>query len=290
MGKKELFLEFCKVYSRNKAALFGLGIIVVLFLVAILADFIAPFQPIEQNISVRLMPPAWSEKGSLTYLLGTDDFGRDLFSRIVYGSRISLAIGAISVGFSLMIGIPLGVFAAYFGGIVDNILMRVIDIMMAIPSLLMAIVIVTILGPSLQNAMIAIAIVYIPSIARLIRGSVLAEKNKEYVIASRVNGSSSLRLIFIVILPNCLGPIIVQSTMNFAVAVVEAAGLSFLGLGAQPPKPEWGAMLVDSFEYLLKAPWMIGFPGLAIFLTVFGFNLIGDGLMDAMDPKSKEKG
>lgn len=256
---------------------------------ALFAPFIATHMPIEQELSNRLLPPMWEDGGVSAHLLGTDDFGRDLFSRIVYGARISIMIGAISVSISLAFGLIMGVFAGYFGGKTDTIIMRLVDIMLSIPAILLAIVIVAILGPSLMNAMIAIGIVGVPTYARIVRASVMSEKNKEYVIASRVNGSKNMRLMFQVILPNCTTPIIVQATMGFASAVLEAAGLSFLGLGAQPPTPEWGAMLADSLQYITTAPWMIFYPGLAIFLTVLGFNLIGDGLMDVLDPKLKEK-
>ncbi len=198
-------------------------------------------------------------------------------------------VGTISVSISLFFGLLMGVFAGYYGKWVDAVIMRLVDMMLSVPAILLAIVIVSILGPSLYNAMIAIGIVGIPTYARIVRGSVLAEKEKEYVIASRVNGSSNLRLMFKVILPNCTTPIIVQATMGFASAVLEAAGLSFLGLGAQPPTPEWGAMLADSLQFITTAPWMIFYPGLAIFLTVLGFNLMGDGLMDVLDPKLKAK-
>ena len=283
------FLEFFKQFKKNRSAMVGLFIAIILVTFAIFAPLIAPFAPDAQDLTNRLIPPSWGDGGSIAHLLGTDDFGRDLFSRIVYGARISIMVGTISVGISLFFGLVMGVFAGYYGGKVDLVIMRIVDIMLSVPAILLAIVIVAILGPSLYNAMIAIGIVGVPTYARIVRASVLAEKNKEYVIASRVNGSSNGRLMFSVILPNCTTPIIVQATMGFASAVLEAAGLSFLGLGAQPPTPEWGAMLADSLQYITTASWMILYPGIAIFLTVLGFNLIGDGLMDVLDPKLKEK-
>jgi ABC-type dipeptide/oligopeptide/nickel transport system permease subunit len=289
MGTFTMILEFIKQFKKNKSAVFGFFIILVLVIFAIFAPLIAPHGPIDQDLAKRLIPPLWDKGGHISHILGTDDFGRDLFSRIVYGARISIMIGAISVGISLFFGLIMGIFSGYFGKMVDTIIMRIVDIMLSIPAILLAIVIVSILGPSLFNAMIAIGIVGIPTYARIVRASVLGEREKEYVIASRVNGSSNLRLMFKVILPNCTTPIIVQATMGFASAVLEAAGLSFLGLGAQPPTPEWGAMLADSLQYITTASWMIFYPGLAIFFTVLGFNLVGDGLMDVLDPKLKEK-
>ncbi|DAB31937.1 MAG TPA: diguanylate cyclase [Sulfurospirillum sp. UBA11407] len=289
MKNENRFLEFVKQFKKNRSAVLGFFIVAILVIFAVFAPFIATHMPIEQELSNRLLPPMWEEGGVSAHILGTDDFGRDLFSRIVYGARISIMIGAISVSISLAFGLIMGVFAGYFGGKIDIIIMRIVDIMLSIPAILLAIVIVAILGPSLMNAMIAIGIVGVPTYARIVRASVMSEKNKEYVIASRVNGSNDVRLMFKVILPNCTTPIIVQATMGFASAVLEAAGLSFLGLGAQPPTPEWGAMLADSLQYITTAPWMIFYPGLAIFLTVLGFNLIGDGLMDVLDPKLKEK-
>lgn len=289
MQRENRFLEFIHHFKKNKSAVLGFFIALFLVICALFSPLIAPELPNIQDLSARLIPPFWYEGGSFKHLLGTDDFGRDLFSRIVYGARISILVGTISVSISLFFGLIMGVFAGYYGKLVDALIMRVVDIMLSIPAILLAIVIVSILGPSLYNAMIAIGIVGIPTYARIVRGSVLAEKEKEYVIASRVNGSSNLRLMFKVILPNCTTPIIVQATMGFASAVLEAAGLSFLGLGAQPPTPEWGAMLADSLQFITTAPWMIFYPGLAIFLTVLGFNLMGDGLMDVLDPKLKAK-
>jgi ABC-type dipeptide/oligopeptide/nickel transport system permease subunit len=289
MVEENKILEFYKQFKKNKSALIGLYVVLMLISLAVFAPFLAPFDPLIQNLDDRLIPPAWNIGGSLTHLLGTDDFGRDMLSRIIYGARISLMIGLISVSISLVFGTLMGALAGYFGGLVDTLIMRIVDIMLSIPAILLAIVIVSILGPDLFNAMIAIGIVGIPTFARIVRGSVLAEKEKEYVIASRINGSSNVRLITKVILPNCLTPLIVQSTMGFAGAVLEAAGLSFLGLGAQPPSPEWGAMLGDSLQFITTASWMILYPGIAIFLTVMSFNLVGDGLMDALDPKMKDK-
>ncbi|MGB2551964.1 ABC transporter permease [Campylobacter sp. MOP51] len=281
--------QLIKQFTKNYFAMFGLFIVLVLVVCAIFAPLIAPFDPNEQNLAMRLLPPIYENGANSAYILGTDDFGRDLLSRIIYGARVSIMIGFISVVISLAIGLLLGILAGYYGGLIDLIIMRIVDIMLAIPAILLAIVIVAILGPSLYNAMIAIGIVGIPTYARIIRASVLGEKEKEYVIASRINGSSDLRLMLLVILPNCLSPIIVQATMGFASAVLEAAGLSFLGLGAQPPLAEWGAMLSNSLQYITTAPWMILYPGLAIFLTVLGFNLIGDALTDALDPKLRSR-
>jgi len=289
MNAENQFLEFIKHFKKNKSAVLGFFIALMLVAFALFSPLIATHLPNVQDLSARLIPPFWNEGGSMSHLLGTDDFGRDLFSRIVYGARISIMVGTISVSISLFFGLLMGVFAGYYGKWVDAIIMRLVDMMLSVPAILLAIVIVSILGPSLYNAMIAIGIVGIPTYARIVRGSVLAEKEKEYVIASRVNGSNNLRLMFKVILPNCTTPIIVQATMGFASAVLEAAGLSFLGLGAQPPTPEWGAMLADSLQFITTAPWMIFYPGLAIFLTVLGFNLMGDGLMDVLDPKLKAK-
>lgn len=289
MTNENKVLEFYKQFRKNKSALIGLYIVAILILCALLAPVLAPYDPLIQNLENRLIPPFWAEGGSFAHILGTDDFGRDLLSRIIYGARISLMIGVVSVGISLFFGLIMGACAGYFGGKVDIIIMRIVDIMLSIPAILLAIVIVSILGPDLMNAMIAIGIVGVPTFARIVRASVLAEKEKEYVVASRINGSGNFRLISKVILPNCTTPIIVQATMGFASAVLEAAGLSFLGLGAQPPTPEWGAMLADSLQFITTASWMIVFPGIAIFLTVMGFNLVGDGLMDVLDPKMKDR-
>lgn len=281
--------QIIKQFKKNYFALFGLFIILVLIFCAMAAPLIAPYDPNIQDLNMRLIPPSFSEGGLKEHFLGTDDFGRDLFSRLIYGARISILIGFISVGISLIFGLILGLISGYYGGLVDLIVMRIVDIMLSIPAILLAIVIVAILGPSLFNAMIAIGIVGIPTYARIIRASVMSEKEKEYVVASRLNGSSDFRLMLVIILPNCLSPIIVQSTMGFASAVLEAAGLSFLGLGAQPPLAEWGSMLSNSLEFITTAYWMILYPGLAIFLTVLGFNLIGDTLTDALDPKLRSR-
>ncbi len=284
---KKSILEFYNQYKKNRSALIGAWIVLALIFFAIFAPLLTSYDPLIQDINNRLIPPAWEAKGSFVHLLGTDDFGRDMYSRIIHGARISLTIGIVSVGISLFFGVIMGLVAGYFGGKVDIIIMRLVDMMLSIPAILLAIVIVSILGPDLFNAMIAIGVVGIPTFARIIRSSVLGEKEKEYVTASRINGSSNIRLMSKVILPNCTTPIIVQATMGFASAVLEAAGLSFLGLGAQAPTPEWGAMLSDSLQFITTAPWMIVYPGIAIFLTVMGFNLVGDGLMDVLDPKLK---
>jgi dipeptide transport system permease protein len=271
----------------NRGAMLGLIIIVILILAAIFAGFVAPHPYAEQYRDHFLQPPAWAEGGSWTFPLGTDDVGRCILSRIIYGARLSLLIGVIVVTLSLALGIAFGMLAGFFRGVTDIGLMRFMDIILSMPSLLLSIVIVAILGPSLTNAMIAVAITYVPHYARLTRAAVLTELGKEYVTASRVAGAGTLRLMLATVLPNCVAPLIVQATLSFSTAILDAAALGFLGLGARAPTPEWGTMLADALKFLERAPWVVTFPGLAILITVLAFNLMGDGLRDALDPKLK---
>lgn len=271
----------------NRGAMAGLAILVILVFLAVFADVVAPHSPIEQYRDYLLQPPAWAVGGSWSFPLGTDDVGRDVFSRIIYGARLSLIIGTIVVTLSLALGIAFGLFAGFYRGPVDISIMRFMDIVLAMPSLLLSIVIVAILGPSLVNAMIAVAITYVPHYARLTRAAVITELSKEYVTASRVAGASTARLMLNTVLPNCMAPLIIQATLSFSTAILDAAALGFLGLGAQAPTPEWGTMLADSLKFLQRAPWVVTFPGLAILITVLAINLMGDGLRDALDPKLK---
>lgn len=286
-GRFAGFREFWYAFSRNKGAVIGLFVFIALVLVALFAPLLAPFSPEIQDKASFLKPPAWTEGGDPRYLLGTDPVGRDMLSRLIYGSRFSLLIGVVVVVLSLTVGITLGLLAGYFRGWVDTVIMRVMDLILAFPSLLLALVMVTILGPGLFNAMLAIALVLQPHFARLTRAAVMAEKNREYVTAARLAGAGHGRLMLRTILPNCLGPLIVQATLSFSAAILEAAALGFLGLGAQPPTPEWGTMLANAREFIQRAPWVVTFPGLAILITVLAINLIGDGLRDALDPKLK---
>ena len=279
--------EFWYYFSQNRGAVLGLIIFILLVIVALFAPLIAPHAPDAQDRNAFLAPPVWDENGSWTYILGTDPVGRDILSRLIYGAQYSLLIGAIVVSLSVVGGITLGLVAGYFRGWVDVVISRIMDIILAFPSLLLALVMVTILGPSLFNAMLAIALVLQPHFARLVRAAVMAEKNREYVTAARVSGAGHIRQMFITILPNCLAPLIVQATLSFSNAILEAAALGFLGLGAQPPTPEWGTMLANAREFILRAPWVVTFPGLAILITVLAINLMGDGLRDALDPKLK---
>jgi dipeptide transport system permease protein len=271
----------------NRGAMLGLIIIVILVLAAVFADFVAPHPPAEQYRDHFLEPPVWQAGGSWVFPLGTDDVGRCILSRIIYGARLSLFIGSIVVTLSLALGIAFGMLAGFFRGLTDIGLMRFMDIILSMPSLLLSIVIVAILGPGLVNAMIAVAITYVPHYARLTRAAVLGELNKEYVTASRVAGAGTFRLMLVTILPNCLAPLIVQATLSFSTAILDAAALGFLGLGAQAPTPEWGTMLADSLQFVQRAWWVVTFPGLAILVTVLAFNLLGDGLRDALDPRLK---
>ena len=277
--------EFWHYFSANRGAVVGLVVFVLLVLVAIFAPFIAPHAPDEQFRSAFLAPPAWRAGGSAEFMLGTDPVGRDMLSRLIYGARYSLLIGAVVVTLSLFGGITLGLLAGYFRGWVDVAIMRVMDLILSFPSLLLALVMVTILGPGLFNAMLAIALVLQPHFSRLTRAAVISERGKDYVTATRLIGASSFRLMLVTILPNCLAPLIVQATLSFSNAILEAAALGFLGLGAQPPTPEWGTMLATAREFIQRAPWVVTFPGLAILITVLAINLIGDGLRDAFDPK-----
>ncbi len=285
---KGLIAEFWSNFSHNKGAVVGLAYIILIFTVSLLADFVAPYDPIAQARDALLMPPAWLEGGSWSYILGTDDVGRDILSRLIYGARLSLFIGLFIVCLSFLLGVTLGLISGYFGGMVDTLIMRLVDIILAIPSLLLTIAIVAILGPSLENAAVAITVVSIPSYVRLTRASVMNELNRDYVTASRVAGAGPIRLMIITILPNCLAPLIVQTTLGISNAILEMAALGFLGIGAQPPTPEWGAMLAEALQFVQRAWWVVTFPGLAILLTVLAFNLMGDGLRDALDPKLKQ--
>ncbi|UCH72598.1 MAG: ABC transporter permease subunit [Rhodospirillales bacterium] len=279
--------EFWEYFSENKGAVVGLAVIVLIALLALSADLVAPHPPNEQYRDALLRPPFWQDGGSLLYPLGTDAVGRDMLSRIIHGARYSLMIGAIVVTLSLAAGVWLGLIAAFFRGSIESVIMRAMDVMLALPSLLLAIVVVAILGPSLVNAMLAIAIVYLPHFVRLTRASAISELSRDYVTASRVAGAGLLRLMLITVLPNCMAPLVVQGTLAFSSAILDAAALGFLGLGAQPPTPEWGTLLAEAREFVLRAWWVVTFPGLAILITVLAFNLMGDGLRDALDPKLK---
>ena len=278
--------EFWFYFSRNRGAVIGLVVFVLTVLIAVLAPWIAPHPPELQYKDAFLKPPSWLG-GDPRFLLGTDAIGRDILSRLIHGARYSLVIGAVVVVLSLVGGIALGVLAGYFRGWVDVVIMRVMDIILAFPSLLLALVLVAILGPGLENAMLAIAVVLQPHFARLVRGAVMAEKNREYVTSARLAGAGHIYLMARTILPNCLAPLIVQATLSFSNAILEAAALGFLGLGAQPPTPEWGTMLATAREFITRAPWVVTAPGLCILVTVLAINLIGDGLRDALDPKLK---
>lgn len=271
-------------FRRNRTAMAGVVVVSLLVLAAAAAPVIAPADPLESQLERSLIPP-----GSEGFLLGSDELGRDLFSRILYGARVSLSLGVISVGIGLLLGLPLPALAAYRGGWADTLVMRLVDVLLSFPAILLAIVVVSVLGPSLQNAMIAVGIAQGPIYARLVRGVILSLREREFVEAARTIGVSDGRIVFRHILPNCLSPIIVQSTLLIASAILSASSLSFLGLGAQPPIPEWGALLSKGRLYLRTAPYLATFPGLAIVLTVLGFNLFGDGLREALDPRMHER-
>lgn len=282
--KRSMALEIWRRLRKNKMAMLGLVILVMLALTAIFADVIADYDTkvIAQDIKNRLQGP------SMEHWCGTDEFGRDIFARLVHGSRVSLVVGLISVSISLLMGGALGAIAGYYGGRVDNVIMRIMDIFLAVPSILLAMTIVAALGTSLINVMLAIGVSGIPGYARIVRASVMSIKDQEFVEASRAIGAKSPTTIFREILPNCLAPIIVQATLSVAGAILSTASLSFIGLGVQPPSPEWGAMLSGGRNYLRDALHLTLFPGLAIVITILALNLLGDGLHDALDPRLKQ--
>jgi len=268
--------------ARNRLAMLGLAIIVLFVALAVLAPWIAPHDPLRSSFGKRLQGP------SSEHWLGNDELGRDMLSRLLYGARISLRIGLISVAIGIAVGVPLGAVSAYYGGWVDLVVQRVIDVMLAFPGILLAIVLVSALGVGLENVMIAVGVVSIPVYTRLVRGSAMAVKRKEFVEAARAAGASDVVIIAKHILPNCVAPVIVQSTLQVGSSILWAAGLGFLGLGAQPPEPEWGTILSRGRQYLLVAPHITTATGVAIMLVVLGFNLLGDGLRDALDPRLRD--
>jgi dipeptide transport system permease protein len=286
-GAGARFGEFWASFSVNKGAVVGLVFFILLVICAVFAGVIAPHPPNAQYRDALLLPPMWEAGGRATFPLGTDPVGRDMLSRLLYGARYSLFIGTVVVIGAASVGILLGLIAGFARGWIETIIMRVMDVILAFPSLLLALVMVAVLGPGLFNAMVAIALVLQPHFVRLTRAAVMTEMSKDYVVAARVAGVRGFRLMFVTVLPNCLAPLIVQATLSFCTAILDAAALGFLGMGAQPPTPEWGTMLAEAREFILRAWWVVTFPGLAILLTTLAINLVGDGLRDALDPKLK---
>jgi ABC-type dipeptide/oligopeptide/nickel transport system permease subunit len=280
--------DFWFQFKQNKGALAGASFVTFVALVAMLAPWIAPHDPIQIFDTALRVPPFWSDSHQFNFLLGTDDVGRDLLSRIIYGARVSMSIGFFVVIFNMTIGLVLGLVAGSFGGLVDAVIMRLMDIILALPSILLAIVVVAVLGPNLINTVLAVGIVTLPNVVRVVRASVLTEKQKNYVIASRSFGAGWFRIYVINVLPNCMAPLLVQASFGFSDGILNAAALGFLGLGAQPPTPEWGTMLSDSRAYIESAPYLVTIPGLCILAVVVAFNILGDGLRDALDPKGKK--
>lgn len=277
------YFELWDAFRENRGAVVGLLVIALFVLVACLAPWLAPHDPGKVFGEALRLPP-----GNSTFPLGTDDIGRDLLSRLIHGCRVSLGIGLLVVSLSLVVGTVLGLLAGYFGGAIDTMISRGVDILMAVPSILLAIVVVSVLGPSLVNAILAVSVVAVPHFIRLVRAAVLAEKVKPYVTASRCFGASHTRQMLANILPNCIAPLIVQATLGFSDGILNAAALGFLGLGAQPPTAEWGTMLADSRPFIESSPWLVTLPGLCILFVVLGFNLLGDGLRDALDPRLRK--
>lgn len=275
---KRMWHSFCK----RKVAVLGLVIVLVYILVAIFAPLLAPYDPVKQDLAHMLQTP------DARHLLGTDEMGRDILSRIIYGARISMKVGFYAVGVAFIIGIPLGIFAGYYGGKVDLLIMRAMDVLLAFPGILLSIVFVSVLGPNLDNAILSVGIYTVPNFARMARGETLSLRGSEFIEAARAMGSGDIRIVFSHILINIVSPMIVMGTLSFGTAIITTAGMGFLGIGAQPPTPEWGAMLSSGRQYLLVAPHVTTYTGLAILFLVLGLNLLGDGLRDVLDPKMKD--
>ncbi len=280
--------EFRRAFAENRGALVAFVVFALIASGAMLAPLLAPHDPVQQFRELLLTPPMWQAGGLASFPLGTDELGRCLLSRLLFGARISLMIGLASVLLALLPGVLLGLLAAFHPRWLSPLIMRLIDILLALPGLLLAIGVITVLGPGLVNTVIAIAIGALPGYVRLARAAALAERSKDYVTASRVAGAGTLRLMFDTVLPNCLAPLIVNATLSFSSAVLETAALGFLGLGVQPPLPEWGSMLSAARDYIERAPWVVTMPGLTILVTVLAINLMGDGLRDALDPKLRQ--
>lgn len=280
--KKNPFLEFWKRLRKNKLAIVGLAILVILTFVSVFAPYIAPYDPDEGDVLRTFAKP------DKDHWLGTDEVGRDVFSRIIHGSRISLKVGFLAVGISMVMGIIFGCVSGYYGGIVDAVIMRIMDMIMAFPSILLAIVFMSVLGKGIENAILAISIVSIPGFSRIVRGSVMSVKENDYIQSARAIGCNNFKIMFVHILPNVLSPIIINASMSISGAILQTAALGFLGLGVKPPTAEWGSMLASGKNYIFNAPHVLTFPGIAISITVLSFNLLGDGLRDALDPRLKQ--
>jgi dipeptide transport system permease protein len=277
--------EFARAFAGNRGALIAFFVFALIVLAALFAPWLAPHDPVQQYRDHLLTPPLWQAGGLRQFPFGTDELGRCLLSRLLFGARVSLWIGLSAVALALVPGVLLGLLAAFHTRWLSPVVMRLMDIMLALPGLLLAICVITVLGPGLVNTVIAIAIGALPGYVRLVRGSALAERAKDYVTASRVAAAGTARLMFITVLPNCMAPLIVNATLSFSSAILETAALGFLGLGVQPPLPEWGSMLSAARDYIERAPWVVTLPGLTILFTVLAINLMGDGLRDALDPK-----
>ena len=286
-GKKppSFWMDLWRDFRKNRGAVLALIIILFFIALSLFAPFLSPYDPRLLQDGFLRLPPVFVKGGVPAFILGTDDVGRDILSRLIYGARLSMTVGMTVVVFSASVGTFLGLVSGYLGGWVDFVIMRFIDILMAFPSILLAIVVVSVLGPGVFNAIIAVSIVAVPSFTRIVRASVMEEKKKQYVMASRSFGASRFRIIFYEILPNSLAPLIVQTTFGFSDGILNAAALGFLGLGAQPPLPEWGVMLADSRSFIESSPWMVTLPGLCLLIVVLSFNIFGDGLRDTLDPR-----
>jgi len=287
MNDYDPWREAWRGYRRNPGAVIGLVTLACLVLIALLAPWLAPYDPAAQHTDAFLLAPSWHAGGSARFLLGTDDLGRDVLSRLIFGARLSLSVALGVVCMALVPGVALGALAAHRGGAIETAIMRIMDILLALPSLLLAIVIVAVLGEGLGNAALAVSIVLLPHFVRVTRAAVASELSRDYVTAARLDGARGAALFSRVVLPNVAAPLIVQSTLSFSSAILDIAALGFLGLGAQPPEPEWGTLLSSAREFIERAPWIVTLPGVMILLTVLAGNLMGDGLRDALDPRLK---